>query len=71
MEKGSFFAVVRAGTGVLLGGVREHKSSRFARERDADSWAETVSRTNEEAGRDVRSISIVPSNLDPEIGPSD
>jgi len=49
----SYFATVRAKTGLLLGGTREHASVRFASRRDAFSWGWTVRDANREAGCDV------------------
>lgn len=64
----SFIAKVRAKTGFLIGGVTEHRSSRFESRRDAFDWAWLVRDTNRAAGRDVDpEITIISSQLLAEI----
>ena len=47
----SYFGVVYAETGVLLGGLCAHESSKFETEGMAADWLSTVLDTNREAGR--------------------
>ena len=39
------------GESILLGGVKEHKSSWFSRKSDAKSWLQTIKEGNKRAGR--------------------
>lgn len=45
--------VAVAESGVLLGGVKVHKSSPFDSKRDAEKWLDVVIETNKEAGRKI------------------
>jgi hypothetical protein len=64
----SYFVKMRASSGLLLGGVKETRSSRFESRRDAVFWAQCVLDGNRDAGRDVDpDYDIVGSNQLPEI----
>lgn len=67
MEPRSYFGLVTAGNGFLLGGVKVHTSCFFRRNIDAIHWAETVARENRRAGRDVASVETYPSTEPYEI----
>jgi hypothetical protein len=57
MKKGegmiSYVGVVKAGEGLLLGGVKVAKSVRFEDKRDALDWVDTTESVNRKANRDV------------------
>lgn len=64
----SWVAAIAAEPGkLLLGGVRVHRSSRFAQWQQADHWATVVEKTNADAGRKVDSSGIDPVNIAPEV----
>ena len=66
MEK-SHIGIVTARTGLLLGGVMEHHSSRFATSAMAVAWCEAILQGNREAGREISGCLIRPDNRPPEI----
>lgn len=71
MPTQSFVGYVRAARGLLLGGVTDQASSRFEREQDAKSWAETAAEINRTAGRQVAEYGATPVDLPPEIMAAD
>ena len=54
--------VVKAGKGVLIGGVKEHVSIWFNTKKDAERWLEVIKEGNEDADRDVASATIQSKN---------
>ena len=67
MTTNSYYGVVTAGKGVLLGGVKKHSSVRFDNKTSAEEWVDTVKHVNLNAGRDVCSTAVVGSCQSPEI----
>lgn len=63
----SFYGVIAAGKGVLLGGVKVHTSSRFSTFENALKWMTVSVEANLEAGRDILQAEVAPSILKPEI----
>jgi len=64
----SFFAYVCAcKESLLLGGVKEHVSSRFADESQASDWLRTVITANCQAHRSVAYWGVSQSQQEPEI----
>ena len=63
----SYYGVVRAGKGFLLGGVKEHRSVRFPYKKDAEDWVDTVKKVNLASGRDVCSTAVVGSSKPHEL----
>jgi len=57
----SWYGIITAGDGLLIGGIRMHVSSRFETQKNARDWAEMCAQENEEAGRDVDTVSVMPS----------
>ena len=57
-EKGYRAVIVAAPNYLLLGGASHYHSSPFLRREDAESFAETMRDTNEQAGRKVASVEI-------------
>ena len=53
MEKKAYQAVIKAQTGLLLGGTVSHTSSPFEQFKDAVSWSDTAVQINKDANRDV------------------
>jgi len=49
----AYKAVVKAYSGVLLGGKSEHYSAPFERKKDAKDWLNTVMEQNEDADREI------------------
>jgi hypothetical protein len=49
----AYKARIRAMSGLLLGGVKEHVSSPFETREQAEAWLAVVIQGNREAGRDV------------------
>lgn len=50
----AYIARIVATQGLLLGGVKVHDSSPFARREDAEAWASQALAANESAGRSAR-----------------
>jgi len=48
-----YVGIVRARTGVLIGGTKEHWSTPFKTELEAMDWLDVVAGENKRAGRDV------------------
>lgn len=67
----SFVGYLRAGRGVLLGGVKYHSSPRYEREADARTWAESSMECNRLARRHVAESGVMPSEQAPEIMAAD
>lgn len=63
----SYYAVLSADTGLLLGGVQRVQSSRFKKRYDAAMWLDTIIIGNEQAGRHLTNPNIIKSDCDPEI----
>jgi hypothetical protein len=68
MKTRSYFAVLKSEEGsLLLGGTREHVSSRFSTEKDAAAWMRQAEETNAGAGRKVAFACVYASEKAPEI----
>lgn len=57
-----FVAVVEAKEGLLLGGVKKHRSSAFEEKEHAQSWAKTVCQSNVAAGRKLSFVTFYEVN---------
>ena len=55
----SYVGVAEAGEGLLLGGVKVHRSAHFETQAMAESWLSAVKRGNKEADRDVAALRVV------------
>lgn len=63
----SWYGVLVAGDGFLLGGVKRQACSRFEDEADARAWVEVACEINASAGRQVAAAFVRPSTRRPEI----
>ena len=55
----AFIARIVATEGFLLGGVKVHDSSPFAKRQQAEDWARTILETNTGAGRKARLAKVL------------
>jgi hypothetical protein len=62
-----FIGVVKAGEGLLLGGVKVAKSVRFEDKQDALNWVKFTEGTNRKANRNVRSVEVETSGYSYEV----
>jgi hypothetical protein len=62
-----FIGVVKAGEGLLLGGVKVAKSVRFEDKQDALNWVKFTEGTNRKANRNVRSAEVETSGYSYEV----
>lgn len=64
----SYIAVVVASPGnLLVGGVKEHRSSRFETREQAEAFLKVILEGNAKAMRNVDHAAIIPSKRAPEI----
>lgn len=67
----SFYGFVQCTQDLLLGGTKDHRSSRFERHEDAQRWVEVTLEANREAGRHPETWGVVPSEVPAEITAED